>query len=649
MIFKFLTAFALLSLVLMSAYCGDEQNMITSPESYPRTLRELKDEIRSTVFPGQEQENLLKAHDLMFIEGLGELQKDVPELQEINCDVIEFCRTFTRCGLTIVGRPPGVITRVYTVQKREGRWDWCNAVNLSERDYREVDAWTKRFRGFVKDDEAFEALPKDFPLGFQKADAANDSKWGRAHSGIYAIHDSNICIAPWIQSDEAIVIEWKGIKPVTRWSDDDLVDGSPEFKQALKLFFQYAHERDFGTDPEQRSALHENWIESRSELMLQRREETRVKEQDVQHRKRHHCGLWPFLLGQPHPIHDEDDELVFAHIGNNGVNNSDSDAVAAAVKALDDLKAILSTGGNIPTLINLVPAGSVYDSEQSLEISLLGFVVGAQYKITFGSREVELNNDGDFIANPGAGQTVTFIAGDTGLHLVGNNDGPVTAVIHKVSTTQSSSYDLTIGRSFFNYISPYVGVYGEGSSKNKFFPTIDDGDTVDSLAAYEAFFSGLPNNKRYYDVCYGPVHFFFIDSSGFEPDGYTPESKQGDWLRLELTLSTAKWKVVVESGPPYSSDSADQKTNARWPYQQWGADLVLSGGAQNYERFSIGGFPYIVNGLGGIGKDTAVTQTAGSQIVYFATFGYGKITVTKDHLIYQFYAVDGTLIDTLTL
>jgi len=37
----------------------------------------------------------------------------------------------------------------------------------------------------------------------------------------------------------------------------------------------------------------------------------------------------------------------------------------------------------------------------------------------------------------------------------------------------------------------------------------------------------------------------------------------------------------------------------QWPYHDWGADLVMSGSRHGYERLSVNGRPYTVNGAGG--------------------------------------------------
>ena len=106
--------------------------------------------------------------------------------------------------------------------------------------------------------------------------------------------------------------------------------------------------------------------------------------------------------------------------------------------------------------------------------------------------------------------------------------------------------------------------------------------------------------------------------------------------------------MVVLSDPPYSSDS-QQKAALQWPFAAWGANLVIAGEAQNYERLSVGGITYIVNGLGGLGLDTSVTPITASEFSYYANYGFGRISVNKRSLRYDCIAIDGTLVDSITL
>jgi len=99
--------------------------------------------------------------------------------------------------------------------------------------------------------------------------------------------------------------------------------------------------------------------------------------------------------------------------------------------------------------------------------------------------------------------------------------------------------------------------------------------------------------------------------------------------------------------PPFSSGAHHGSTPAlQWPFQTWGADAVLTGHDHEYERIVLGGFPYFVNGLGGVGKYTFGPPLAGSQFRYNANFGAMLITATETLITYQFVITDGTVVDT---
>ena len=211
------------------------------------------------------------------------------------------------------------------------------------------------------------------------------------------------------------------------------------------------------------------------------------------------------------------------------------------------------------------------------------------------------------------------------------------------------NYDYSVGRDWHDYVWPYSGEYGNGSARgNRFWPAPDDNDFAD-LSAFSQFFTDLPNNGRYYDVAYGPLHLFFLDSAAAEPDGNTANSKQARWLQTALMLSTARWKVVVVAAPPFSSDNNTQNSSLQWPFEQWGADAVFAGTSRDYERFSVNRFTYIVNGLGGVGLLNQGNQAVNSVKFYAGNYGAGKVTVSRDRLRYEFYAIDGTLVERFEL
>lgn len=220
-------------------------------------------------------------------------------------------------------------------------------------------------------------------------------------------------------------------------------------------------------------------------------------------------------------------------------------------------------------------------------------------------------------------------------------------------------YDLSNGQYYQEYIAPYVGAYGSGAADgvNKFFPTPAnhdwdaDGVGATTLAKFLAFFTGTPGNRRYYELVRGPVHFFLLSSDQREPDGNTSTSKQAEWLRAKMMLSPARWKAVLIHDPPYTNhvDTPGILTS-RWPFEDWGADIVVSGDAHSHQRFLIDGFNYIVNGTGGAALSGFIApDIAGTVIKYNENYGALKCFADCDTLTFEFINVAGVVIDTLTL
>jgi hypothetical protein len=88
----------------------------------------------------------------------------------------------------------------------------------------------------------------------------------------------------------------------------------------------------------------------------------------------------------------------------------------------------------------------------------------------------------------------------------------------------------------------------------------------------------------------------------------------------------------------------------RWPFADWGADVVLSGHEHSYERLDVSGAPYFVNGLGGrsIYDFTHVGDLppgVTSVVRYNEDYGAMLVTITTTGLTSQFYDADGVLID----
>lgn len=221
----------------------------------------------------------------------------------------------------------------------------------------------------------------------------------------------------------------------------------------------------------------------------------------------------------------------------------------------------------------------------------------------------------------------------------------------------AETIDAHIGRFYHQFIAPYLGQYGSGAVINRFFPVLGNHDwnarpgRGQPPRPYIDYFTlpDGPGQERYYDVVWGPVHLFAVDSDYREPDGTEAGSVQWLWLRQRLAKSTAPWKLVITHEPPYSSGRHGSTTRLRWPFQAWGATAVLSGHDHTYERLEIDGFPYFVNGLGGSSRYWFLLPAAGSQVRYNKDYGAMLIEATLQRITFRFITRGGQEIDSYVI
>jgi len=525
------------------------------------TFLELKQALRAEIWPSGEAKTLRTAHDKYFLEAIIDLETWIDGLQVNNTSVIPFCDTFFNCGSSVINAPIGRIKSVYSIANEE----WCDKVYYRFDSYRELRCWQWNLLKFSQ--------PADLGLpvlaeGFKRAERTTDihpdteKKYLRARTGIWTIQRRKLWVAPWLQSNESIVVEWDGVKSF--WNDSDPLDENywtPDALACIKLYVQIAHERDFGCEGDRLMMLREEYQEARADLFWYFQQLEKPPED-------HYC----FDTRLPTSTEVEDEEVsetaepdvVFAQIGDFGVDDVNEQAVADLV----------------------------------------------------------------------AGWTPSFIVttGD-------NNYGEI-------------DYDLAVGQYYSAFIFPYSGAFGAGATENKFWPVPGKNDwfTYSGLEFYLTFF-GLPFNERYYELVRGYVHFFFLSTDAEEPDGRTATSTQAAWLRRRLALSTAKWKVIVMHDSPYTTGGTNvAETDLRWPFKDWGADLVLSGGQHFYERLEVDGLPFVVNGAGGAMLHSLVTDVPlESRFRYDEDFGALRCTVGCQKLLLEFFNQAGTLIDSLTM
>lgn len=267
-----------------------------------------------------------------------------------------------------------------------------------------------------------------------------------------------------------------------------------------------------------------------------------------------------------------------------------------------------------------------------------------------------------YVNEKAAGSTVRFaVIGDYGN---GSNDEAAVANMVKslnpefITTTgdnnypdgAASTFDDHVGKYYSDYIYPYKGAYGSTATTNKFFPSPGNHDWhTPGLAGYLDYFT-LPGNERYYDFVSGPVHFFMIDSDPAEPDSSKSTGAQATWLRTKMSASTAPFQFVFMHHAPFSSSTTHgSRPEIQWPFKDWGADAVLAGHDHTYERFSINGIPYFVNGAGGAGMYPIGAPIAGSQFTNDNQHGAMLVEATATQATFKFYNTAGAVMDSISI
>jgi tartrate-resistant acid phosphatase type 5 len=213
----------------------------------------------------------------------------------------------------------------------------------------------------------------------------------------------------------------------------------------------------------------------------------------------------------------------------------------------------------------------------------------------------------------------------------------------------AETIDANIGQYYHEFIYPYSGGYGPGAQSRRFFPVLGNHDWVVGYPRPYLDYFGL-GEQRYYTFDWGAARFFMLDSMPGEPDGVSADSAQAQWLQRELAAATATWKIVVMHHPPFSSGHHGSSDWMQWPFRAWGANLVLAGHDHSYERMTIDGLTYLVNGLGGGARYAPGSQeVAGSQRFFNRDHGAMLVEISGPRLRAQFVTRAGELVDDFEL
>lgn len=537
------------------------------------TYKDFKTRLRRTIWiaPG-ESANMVAAHNIFFNEAMIEIGKWCLLNRQNNTSVLSACATLVRCGLTVFDQPNGIIKRIYTIAND----DWCDIVHYDDSTYRELQCWSRRFRcAFTNpDNSGLTALQQ----GFKYADKSSDSPNGRARLGLWASERHRIYVAPWIQSNEKVVVEWDGWKQ--DWEEDDIINEETwgkDVQAAIRTYVRWKHEDTFGSDRQKTRDLYVQFYgDGRdvpgelADLMYwdkKKREGEPVQDCTVRN--------------LPTSAETQDDAVPaettttksFVIMGDFGFGGIAEEQMAAQIISWNP-EFIITTGDNW------------YGSEVTKED--LDLKVGRLYQQFIG----------DYSGAYGAGATrQNFYA------TIGNHDRD------------------PVGR--LPIVLDYMG-----------FAKLQD---LSSGGSIRPFYSVVRGPVQFFMVDAGYDSSNINRQTEF---GNTSTSLQAEWLRIALLLSTAKFKVVSIHQPGFTSyhTAATSASLAgdgflaypalRWPLKQWGADLVIGGHIHWDERLDVDGLPYITTGAGG--REVVTINGAlspYSKFIYDGDFSARRCTV----------------------
>jgi hypothetical protein len=221
---------------------------------------------------------------------------------------------------------------------------------------------------------------------------------------------------------------------------------------------------------------------------------------------------------------------------------------------------------------------------------------------------------------------------------------------------------------WFDYIKGYAGPHGVGSPEARWFPSPNNHEFTDwpSIDRYAEIFMhpadavGAGDQGNFtYKFKRGPCEFFVLDCYGpctKAPAGVgqldlTSTGPLAVWLQAQLAASDASWKIVCLGFPPFSSRDTSGSScggsspyngyqDLRWPFDTWGAHVVLSGDTHWMEHIQEGTptVDYFLCGSGGRTLDTYdgdLIQTdnpgLGATSLFLNATNYGALRIQASH------------------
>jgi tartrate-resistant acid phosphatase type 5 len=260
-----------------------------------------------------------------------------------------------------------------------------------------------------------------------------------------------------------------------------------------------------------------------------------------------------------------------------------------------------------------------------------------------------------------AGQPIRFAAiGDYGLERTFQQQNDVALALQAFDRQQPLTFGITTGDNFYP-----AGLTSPDDPRWKrqwedlyaplgvpFYASLGNHDWYGdpSSPAAEIVYGRASRSWKlpaiYYSFSAGPAQFFAVNTNALT-------ERQLDWLRRELKLSTAKWKVVYGHFPIYEATnySVEEPQRLLLPIlKEHNVDLYVNGHHHSMQHFSVDGIEFVTSGAAGasvysLGDTTKVDPR---QKFARAVPGFAVVDVTNDALTLRFVGRDSQVLYTYT-
>ena len=241
------------------------------------------DEVKERVFPEDEAENLIANHRAYAVDGLIDLQQKIRSLRQSHKDKIPQVDTYLECNATVYDAPRGFIKRV-SVEKDS---TCCGPVDCTPIAYEVM-------RCILKDNETCGDIAEpytmyevgddyisypDYGCLYYADSTGGTDRSNRPCNRVVAIHEGLLYVYPHLQSDELLVIEWKGIK--RSWKDTDEVAFDREIADALEHYVEAKVARREDCDAQKMQVAIAMYDALVAKLIWQERNENDIEEPSV--------------------------------------------------------------------------------------------------------------------------------------------------------------------------------------------------------------------------------------------------------------------------------------------------------------------------------------------------------------------------------